>query len=61
MVGLAVRLATILVVGYITSAIGVVDRAGALRAVLIVLIVWFKEFLALSVRLRQYSRRCRPF
>jgi hypothetical protein len=38
-VGLAARLATRLAAGYITSAVRVIDRARALRAVLIVLIV----------------------
>jgi len=40
-------LAAKLTVGYIACAIEVTNRARALRAVLIALIVWFKEFLAL--------------
>jgi len=39
MAGLAARLAAKLVVGCIGSAAGVADRAGALRAVLILLVV----------------------
>jgi len=46
-VGLAVRLATKLMVGCTAGAIGVADRARVLRAVCKVLIVWFREFLAL--------------
>jgi hypothetical protein len=46
-VGLATRLATRLMVGCAASAAGVIDRAGALRAVLRVLIVWFNGVLAL--------------
>jgi len=34
-------------VGYTAGAVGVVDRARALQAVLRVLIVWFNRFLAL--------------
>ena len=47
MVGLAIQLAAKLVVGYTVGDIGVIDCAKALQAVLIELIVWFKEFLAL--------------
>ena len=47
MVELAIQLAAKLVVGYIVGDIGVIDYARALWAVLIELIVWFKEFLAL--------------
>ncbi len=46
-VGLATRLAARLIVGYIASAVEVIDYTRPLRAVLRVLIVWFKEFLAL--------------
>jgi len=46
-VGLAAWLAAKLIVGYIASAIEVIDRAKVLRAVFIVFIVWFREFLAL--------------
>jgi hypothetical protein len=46
-VGLAARLAAGLTAGCIAGAVGVIDCARALRAVLRVLIVWFKEFLAL--------------
>jgi len=46
-VGLAARLAAKLTVGYTAGAVGVADRARVLRAVCIVLIVWFGEFLAL--------------
>jgi len=46
-VGLAARLATKLMAGCAASAVGVAGYAGALRAVLVALIVWFKEFLAL--------------
>jgi len=46
-VGLAARLAAKLTVGYTASTIGVADYVGALWAVLIALIAWFKEFLAL--------------
>ena len=42
-----VGLAAELMAGYTASAIGVVDRARVLRAIYIVLIVWFREFLAL--------------
>jgi hypothetical protein len=42
-----VWLATRLMAGYIASAIGVIDCTRVLWAVLKVLIVWFKEFLAL--------------
>ena len=41
------RLAARLIVSCTASTIGVVDRARALRAILVVLIVWFIEFLAL--------------
>jgi hypothetical protein len=47
MVGLATRLAAKLAVGCIGGTVGVTNRAGVLRAVLILLIVWFKGFLAL--------------
>ena len=47
MAELATRLAARLVVDCIVEDIGVVDYARALRAILIELIVWFKEFLAL--------------
>jgi len=47
MVGLATRLAAKLTAGCMAGAIGVANYARALRAVLIALIVWFKEFLAL--------------
>jgi len=40
-------LAAKLTVGYTASTIGVANYARALRAILIALIVWFKEFLAL--------------
>ena len=46
--GLAVRLAAELTAGCTAGAAGVADRAGVLRAVLVVLVVWFEEFLALS-------------
>jgi len=46
-VGLAVWLAAKLTAGCTASAVGVVDRARVLWAVCEVLIVWFKEFLAL--------------
>ena len=45
--GLAARLAAKLTAGCTAGAAGVVDRAGVLWAVLVVLMVWFKEFLAL--------------
>ena len=45
--GLAAQLATKLTAGCTAGAVGVVDRARVLQAVFIVLIVWFKEFLAL--------------
>jgi len=47
MVGLATRLATGLMVGSIVSVIGVADLTRALRPVLIVLIFWLVELLAL--------------
>ena len=46
-VGVAARLAAGLTVGYAAGAVGVADRARALRAVLSVLIVWFNRLLAL--------------
>jgi len=46
-VGLAARLAAKLTAGYIAGAIGVTNYTRALQAVLVALIVWFKEFLAL--------------
>jgi hypothetical protein len=45
-VGLAIRLATRLVANYIVSVVGVIGYTKVLRAVLILLIAWFKEFLA---------------
>jgi len=54
-VGLAAKLTA----GYIAGAIGVTDRAGVLRAVYIVLIVLFGEFLALY-RLARTLIRQRP-
>jgi len=45
--GLAARLATKLTAGCIAGAVGVTNYARALRAILIALMVWFKEFLAL--------------
>jgi len=47
MVGLAARLATGLIAGGTVGAIGVVDLTKALRPVLIVLIFWLAELLAL--------------
>jgi len=41
------RLAAELTAGCTASAVGVADYARALWAILIALIVWFKEFLAL--------------
>ena len=46
MVGLAVQLAAGSTAGRIVRAVGVIARIGALLAVLILLIVWFKGFLA---------------
>ena len=46
-VGLAIQLAAKFTAGYTAGTIGVIDRAGVLRAVCVVLIVWFREFLAL--------------
>ena len=46
-VGLAVQLAAKLTAGCTAGAIGVADRARVLRAVYVVLVVWFREFLAL--------------
>jgi len=46
-VGLAARLAAELTAGCTAGAIGVANCARALRAVLVALIVWFEEFLAL--------------
>jgi len=46
-VGLAARLAAKLMAGCAAGAIGVADYAGVLRAIYIVLMVWFREFLAL--------------
>ena len=40
-------LAAKLTAGCIAGAVGVADRDGVLRAVYVVLIVWFGEFLAL--------------
>ena len=45
--GPVVGLAAKLTVGYMAGAVGVIDCAKVLRAVYIVLAVWFKEFLAL--------------
>ena len=45
--GLAARLAAKLTVGCTAGAIGVANYIRALQAVLVALIVWFKEFLAL--------------
>ena len=47
MAGRATQLATRLAVGCTAGDKGVADCAGALRAVLVKLVVWFKEFLAL--------------
>jgi len=47
MAGLAVRLAAKLAVGCTGSTIGVADYTRVLQAILILLIVWFKGFLAL--------------
>ena len=41
------RLAARLAAGGTARAVGVIDRAGVPRAVLVVLIVWFKEFFTL--------------
>jgi len=46
-VGLAIRLAAKLTAGCMAGAVGVTDRARVLQAVYKVLVVWFKEFLAL--------------
>ena len=46
MAGLAVRLAAGLTAGRTVRAIGVAARTGALLAVLVLLKVWFKGFLA---------------
>jgi len=45
--GLAAQLAAKLIAGCTASAVGVADRAGVLQAVYKVLVVWFREFLAL--------------
>jgi len=47
MAGLAAWLAAELMVGCTAGAVGVADYTRALWAVLVALIVWFKEFLAL--------------
>jgi len=47
-VGLAARLIMGLVIGSMDGIMGIVDCAGALQAVLVVLVVWFKTFLALK-------------
>ena len=47
MAELAAQLAARLVVGYIVEDIEVINCARVLQAVLIELVVWFKEFLAL--------------
>ena len=57
--GLAARLAAKLTAGCIAGAVGVIDRAGVLQAVYKVLIVWFREFLALY-RLNYALIRQRP-
>jgi len=59
-VGLAARLATKLMAGYIVGAVGVIDYTRVLRAVCKVLIVWFREFLALY-RLDHALIRQRPW
>ena len=46
MAGLAIQLAARLTAGQMVGAIGVTARTGALLAVLILLAVWFKGFLA---------------
>jgi len=45
--GLAAQLAAKLMAGCTAGAVGVADCARALQAVLVVLMVWFEEFLAL--------------
>jgi len=45
--GLAAQLAAKLTAGCMAGATGVADYAGVLWAILIVLMVWFEEFLAL--------------
>ena len=57
MAGLATRLAAGLAAGYTAGDTGVADCARALRAVLIELVVWFKEFLALYRSARALIRR----
>jgi hypothetical protein len=47
-VGVAARLAAGLTIGCAVSIIGVTGRAGVLRAVLAVLMVWFVRFLVFS-------------
>jgi len=44
--GLAARLVAGSVAGYTGDVVGIADCVGALRAVLAVLMVWFKAFLA---------------
>ena len=46
-VGLAARLAAELTAGCAAGAVGVAGYIRVLRAVLVALVVWFKEFLAL--------------
>jgi len=46
-VGLAAQLAAKLTAGCMAGAVGVIDCARVLQAVYKVLIVWFREFLAL--------------
>jgi hypothetical protein len=58
--GLAAWLAAGLTAGCAAGAVGVADRARALRAVLRVLIVWFNGFLALY-RLARALIRQRPW
>ena len=45
--GPTVGLAAKLTAGYTAGAVGVIDCAKVLRAVYVVFIVWFREFLAL--------------
>ena len=46
-VGLAAQLAARLAAGSTARATGVIDYARVLQAILIVLVVWFKEFFTL--------------
>ena len=46
--GVAARLVAILMVDYPACAAGVINRAGVLRPVLILLVAWVVGFLALS-------------